>query len=166
MKKIKNLTLGILGATVLSLSLISCNNDDTMIEDATTEQTMASKSFGNIKIIPGFPGLGMVSSYAGSCVPGGGFCFENNIPDTKPIFGIGRLDNSTIRLTMNMETYQSNEEFLSEGIFEVEADFSLNEEISKEMGFETETVVTKQTAKVIQANAETFYMDLNVKKIN
>lgn len=162
MKKIKNLTLGILGATVLSLSLISCNNDDTMIEDATTEQTMASKSFGNIKIIPGFPGLGMVSSYAGPCVPGGGFCFDNNIPDTKPIFGIGRLDNSTIRLTMNMETYQSNEEFLSEGIFEVEADFSLNEELSKELGFEFETIVKKQVTRVIEADEDIFYIDFSV----
>lgn len=162
MKRIKNLTLGILGVTALSLGLFSCNNDDTIIENTTTEHSMASRSFGDLKIIPGLPGFGMVSSYAGPCVPGPGFCFDNNIPDTRPIFGIGRLDNSTIRLTMSMETYQSNQDFLSEGTFKVETDFSLNEELSKELGFETETTVIQQTAEVVQADEEAYYMDLLV----
>lgn len=81
-----------------------------------------------------------------------------------PAGGIGRLDNTTVRLIMSMETYQTNKEYLADNIFEVGNDFSLNQELSKELGFETETVVTKQTAKVVQENDEIFYIDLNVKQ--
>ena len=43
MKRIKNFTLGILGATVLSLGLFACSNDDRS-EGVTTEQKLAGKS--------------------------------------------------------------------------------------------------------------------------
>src|SRR5690606_16463420 len=39
MKRIKNFTLGILGATVLSFGLYACSNDDRS-EDVTTEQNV------------------------------------------------------------------------------------------------------------------------------
>lgn len=42
--------------------------------------------------------------------------------------------------------------------------FSLAQEVSTELGFETETVVLKQTAEVVQANDETYYIDLNVQQ--
>jgi|GEM_PF-5825401 len=164
MKNIKSSVLALFGAAILSVSLFSCSNDDAATANTTTEQTMAAKPFADLKIIPGFPGFGLVSSYAGPCVPAGGFCFNNGIPDTKPIFGIGRLDNTTVRLTMSMETYLTNQEYLADNIFEVGTDFSLNHELSKELEFETETVVTKQTAKVVQENDEIFYIDLSVKQ--
>lgn len=164
MKRIKNLTLGILGATILSLGLFSCSNDDATTVNNTTEQTtMAAKGFRDIKIIPGLPGFGMVSSYAGPCVPASGFCFDNGSP-TGPIFGIGRLDNTTVRLTMSMETYQTNKEYLSRGVFEVGVDFSLVQELSKELGFDKEVIIAKQTANVIQEDNDIFYIDLNVKQ--
>jgi|SRR5690606_573475 len=165
MKNIKLSVVALFGATILSAGLFSCSNDDATTTNTTTEQaTMAAKEFSDIKIIPGLPGFGLVSSYAGPCVSAPGFCIERTSPGTHPIYGIGRLDNTTVRLTMSMETYQTNKEYLADNIFEVGADFSLAQEISKELGFETETVIAKQTAKVVQADDETFYMDLNVKQ--
>lgn len=165
MKRIKNLTLGILGATVLSFGLYACSNDDSSSSSNTNEQyNLAAKEISDLKIIPSLPGFGLVSSYAGPCVSAPGFCIERVTPGTSPVFGIGKLDNNMVRLTMSMETYQANKEFLSEGVYEVGVDFALNEEISKEMGFETETIITKQTVKVIQSNDETFYIDLNVRQ--
>ena len=164
MKNIKSTVFALFGAAILSVSLFSCSNDDAATANTTTEQTMAAKPFADLKIIPSLPGFGLVSSYAGPCVSAPGFCIERVNPGTGPVFGIGKLDNNMVRLTMSMETYQTNKEYLSGGIYEVGVDFALNEEISKELGFETETVVTKQTAKVVQADDETFYMDLNVRQ--
>jgi len=164
MKNIKSTVFALFGAAILSVSLFSCSNDDAATTNTTTEQTMTAKPFADLKIIPSLPGFGLVSSYAGPCVSAPGFCIERTSPGTHPIFGIGRLDNTTVRLTMSMETYQTNKEYLADNIFEVGTDFSLNQELSKELGFETETVVTKQTVKVVQENDEIFYIDLNVKQ--
>ena len=165
MKNIKLSVFALFGAAILSVGLFSCSNDDTTTTSNTTEQTaMAAKPFADLKIVPGVPGFGMVSPYIGDCMEGKSFCFSNSVPGTSPVFGIGRLDNSIVRLTMSMETYQTNKEYLADNIFEVGTDFSLNHELSKELGFETETVVTKQTAKVVQENDEIFYIDLNVKQ--
>lgn len=164
MKNIKLSVFALFGAAILSVSLFSCSNDDAATANTTTEQTMAAKPFADLKIIPSLPGFGLVSSYADPCVSAPGFCIERVNPGTGPVFGIGRLDNSIVRLTMSMETYQTNKEYLVDNIFEVGTDFSLNHELSKELGFETETVVTKQTAKVVQENDEIFYIDLNVRQ--
>lgn len=164
MKNIKSSVFALFGAAILSVSLFSCSNDDTATTNTTTKQTMAAKPFADLKIVPGVPGFGMVSPYIGDCMEGNSFCFSSSVPGTSPVFGIGRLDNSIVRLTMSMETYQTNKEYLADNIFEVGDEFSLNQEISKELGFETETVVTKQTAKVVQENDELFYIDLNVKQ--
>lgn len=165
MKRIKNLTFGILGATILSLGLYACSNDDSTSSSNTNEQSnLAAKGFSDLKIIPSLPGFGLVSSYAGPCVSAQGFCIERVNPGTGPVFGIGKLDNSTVRLTMSMETYQKNKEYLTDNIFEVVDEFSLNQEISIELGFETETFVTKQVAEVIQADSEFFYIDLNIRE--
>ncbi len=43
MKRIKNFTLGILGATILSLGLYACSNDDATANN-TTEQTNSLNS--------------------------------------------------------------------------------------------------------------------------
>jgi len=53
MKRIKNLTLGILGATVLSLGLFACSNDDAETTNATTEQkVIAARESVNSDIKP------------------------------------------------------------------------------------------------------------------
>ncbi len=164
MKRIKNLTLGVVGAAILSLGLFSCSNDDATTANNTTEQTtMAAKGFGDIKIVPGVPEFGMVSPYIGDCMPGKSFCFSSSVPDTKPIFGIGRLDNTTVRLTMSMETYKANQEYLSGGIFKVTEDFSLNQELSKELGFDKEVIIPQQRVNVVQEDSDMFYIDLSVK---
>jgi len=167
MKNFKKFTLGILGATILSAGLYSCSNDDTTTTSTSTEQiTKNAKAFADVSIIPGGIGLGFASSYAGPCVPAKGFCIDFILPGpgTHPFDGIGRVDDVTIRLVMSIETYQNNIEYLSDNIFEVGDDFSLAQEVSTELGFETETIVSKQTAEVIQANDEGYYIDLNVKQ--
>ena len=165
MKNIKSSVFALFGAAILSVSFFSCSNDDVTTTNNMTEQnTMAAKTFADIKIIPALPGFGLVSSFAGPCVSAPGFCIERTSPGTSPIFGIGRLDNTIVRLTMSMETYKKNKEYFVDNIFEVGNEFSLNHEISKELGFETETVVTKQTAKEKKEKNEIFYIDLNVKR--
>lgn len=77
---------------------------------------------------------------------------------------IGRIDDVIIRIMMSVETYQNNIEYLTNNTFEVGDNFSLAQEVSTELGFETETVVLKQTAEVVQANDETYYIDLNVQQ--
>lgn len=49
MKKIKNLTLGILGATILSLGLYACSNEDATTSATTEKTTMAAKENREIK---------------------------------------------------------------------------------------------------------------------
>lgn len=50
MKRINNLTLGILGATVLSLGLYACSNDDAETVNTTTEQTTLSAKRSELNV--------------------------------------------------------------------------------------------------------------------
>ncbi|UUV22411.1 hypothetical protein [Paenimyroides aestuarii] len=163
MKNIKLSVVALFGAAILSLGLYACSNDDATTTSNTTEQTMAEKPFADLKIIPSLPGFGLVSSYAGPCVSAPGFCIERVTPGTGPVFGIGKLDNNMLRLTMSMETYQTNKEYLSGDIYEVGVDFALNEEISKELGFDIEVIIPKQKVNVVQENSDMFYIDLSIK---
>lgn len=51
MKNFKKITLGLLGATILSLGLYACSNDDatTANNNTTTEQTVTAAKEGNIQ---------------------------------------------------------------------------------------------------------------------
>ncbi len=50
MNNFKKISLGILGATILSLGLYACSNDDAATANTTTEQTMAAKDFGFVNM--------------------------------------------------------------------------------------------------------------------
>nr|WP_298003036.1 hypothetical protein [uncultured Flavobacterium sp.] len=168
MKNIKSSVFALFGAAILSVSLFSCSNDDTATTNTTTEQTtMAGKAFSDMKIIPSFPNFGGAYDVRLNCIPvDRGICIDLILPGpgTHPSDGIGRIDHFTIRLSMSMETYQANQEYFTEGTFIIDNDFLLAPEVLNELGFSSETVIAKQTAKVIQADDETFYMDLNVKQ--
>lgn len=44
MKNIKKFTLGILGVTILSAGLVSCDNDETIVNNPETESTLQTKN--------------------------------------------------------------------------------------------------------------------------
>jgi len=168
MKRIKNFTLGILGATILSLGLYACSNDDAATANTTTEQTtMAAKAFSDMKIIPSTLGFGRAYDVKLKCISAtSGFCADLALPGpgTHPSDGIGRIDHFTMRLSMSIATYQTNKEYFTEGTFVIDNDFLLAPEVLNELEFSPETRVIKQVAKVVQANDETFYIDLNVQQ--
>lgn len=168
MKKIKNLTLGILGATILSLGLFSCSNEDATTANNITEQkTVAGKSFSDVKIIPSTLGFGRAYDVRLKCISAtSGFCVDLTLPGpgTHPSDGIGRIDHFTMRLSMSITTYQTNKEYFREGTFVIDNDFVLSPEVLNELEYNPETRVIKQVAKVVQADDKTFYIDLNVKQ--
>src|SRR5690606_25606467 len=49
MKNFKKITLGLLGATILSLGLYACSNDDATKANTTTEQTTSIKSIASFE---------------------------------------------------------------------------------------------------------------------
>lgn len=152
----------IFGMALLATGFVACSSDDN--STVSTETTKTTSSFGGIKIMPGTFGFGMISPTIGDCMPGPGFCFSTGLPNTNPIDGIGRVDKTIIRLSMSMNTYHNNKTYFPNDTFEIGTDFSLTQEISKELGFETETIVLKQTANVIKTANETFYIDLNIRQ--
>src|SRR5690606_27135178 len=97
-------------------SLFSCSNDDaTTTNNTTTEQTaMAAKTFSDIRIIPSTLGFGRAYDVNLKCVPANsGICIDLTLPGpgTHPSDGIGKIDHFTMRLSMSMETYQTNTEY-------------------------------------------------------
>ena len=168
MKNIKTTVFALLSATILSAGLYACSSDDAATAPQT--ETMQSKAvvngMGNIKIIPGSFGFGMVSPTIGDCMPGPAFCISSSVeidPIGGPVFGIGRVDDATIRLVINSETYQQNRQYFPNNVFQTGVDFPLVQEFAKELGFETTTIVLKQATPVLRAeDRDGFYMDLKV----
>src|SRR5690554_2947310 len=153
MTRLKRTIFSILSMALLATGFVACSSDDATIADnAATEQTaMATKTFNDMVIIPGLPGFGMVSTFAGGCMPASGFCFKVRLPGPgthSPLNdGISRIDGLKIRLVMSMETYTNNKQYFRDNIFEIEAGFPLSKEVSTELGFEAETVISKQMAE-------------------
>ena len=166
MKRIKNFTLGILGVSFLSLGLYACSNDDgAATENKTSEKIMITKSLSNKKIIPVSLGFGRAYDVRMNCVSATtGFCADILLPGpgTHPSDGIGKIDDFTMRLTMSISTYQTNKEYFKEESFVIDNEFFLAPDVLNELEFSPETVVSKQTAKVIKVDEETFYIDLYV----
>ncbi|SCY66609.1 hypothetical protein [Flavobacterium caeni] len=121
----------------------------TLFAGAVSNAQSAPKNFTKIDL-----GLGKVSSYAGPCVDGSGFCAGSLGGGTTFDAGISKLSDNQVSLAFSNSFYQKNIAYLRNGL-QVDA-FSLPRNVSDGLGIAGEFVVAKGTYAVTEKDGYYF----------
>ncbi len=100
---------------------------------------------GFMKIDVGFE---KVSSYAGPCISGSGFC-SGSASGTVFTAAISKVSESTVSYAFSSEFYQANRPYLDSGL-RVGAGFSLPKVITEKIGITGEFIVAPGTYQVTE----------------
>lgn len=126
---------------------------------SVTAQSRIPKGFTPLKNVE----IGLVSSYAGSCVSGGGICSGSTSPESSALgVAVIKVSNTAVKFAFSKDFYAKNQELLQNGLV-ISKPYSLSREVSAKIGLEGEFVIASGKYKLENLDG-IYYMTLKSNK--